>query len=103
MTGATQAWLSLAACAAVIGLFSNRYVYFGIAATLALQLAFVYLPPLNRLFHTHPLEATDWIAPIVVALAGLPPITLEKWYWRWQNSHHAHGSTAALPEGEPRR
>ncbi len=65
-----------------IGLFSNRYVYFGIAATLALQLAFVYVPALNRLFHTNPLDAADWIAPTVIALAGLPLITLEKRFWR---------------------
>ena len=65
-----------------IGLFSNPYVYFGIAATIGLQLGFVYLPFLNRLFHSHPLDATDWIAPIVVALVGLPAITLEKWFWR---------------------
>jgi len=65
-----------------IGLFSNPYVYFGIAATIGLQLGFVYLPFLNRLFHSHPLDATDWIAPLIVALAGLPAISLEKWFWR---------------------
>lgn len=65
-----------------IGLFSNRYVFFGIAATLVLQLAFVYLPALNNLFHTHPLDAMDWIAPTVVAFAGLPLIMLEMWFWR---------------------
>jgi magnesium-transporting ATPase (P-type) len=65
-----------------IGWFSNRYVYFGIAATLLLQLCFVYSPPLNALFHTHPLDAMDWIAPTLVALAGLPLVALEKRLWR---------------------
>ncbi|MFZ5507628.1 MAG: cation-translocating P-type ATPase [Pseudomonadota bacterium] len=65
-----------------IGLFSNRYVYLGIAATLALQLCFVYVPPLNALFHTHPLDAADWITPTLVALAGLPVLSIEKRFWR---------------------
>lgn len=47
-----------------IGLFTNNCVYLGMAATMALQLCLVYLPPLNRLFHTHPLDAADWIAPV---------------------------------------
>jgi magnesium-transporting ATPase (P-type) len=68
-----------------IGLFSNPYVYFGIGATLVLQLGFVYAPPLNALFHTHPLEAVDWIAPTLVALAGLPVLSLEKRFWRWRD------------------
>jgi magnesium-transporting ATPase (P-type) len=72
-----------------IGLFSNPWVYFGIAGTLALQLAFVYVPSLNRLFHTHPLDATDWIAPVVVALAGFLVISLEKWFWRLRQAQGA--------------
>jgi predicted PurR-regulated permease PerM len=65
-----------------LGLLSNLYVYFGIAATIVLQLGFIYLPPLNRVFHSHPLDATDWIAPTVLALAGFLAISLEKWLWR---------------------
>jgi magnesium-transporting ATPase (P-type) len=73
---------SLTETAFRIGLFTNKHVYFGIATALALQLCLVYLPVLNRLFHTHPLDARDWIAPVVVALAGLPVISLEKRLWR---------------------
>jgi magnesium-transporting ATPase (P-type)/predicted PurR-regulated permease PerM len=65
-----------------IGLLSNPYVYFGIAATIMLQLGFIYLPPFNQLFHSHPLDATDWIAPVAVALAGFLAISMEKWLWR---------------------
>ncbi|MGH8783846.1 MAG: cation-translocating P-type ATPase [Cupriavidus necator] len=65
-----------------IGLFANRQVYAGIAATLLLQLALVYIPSLNRLFHTSPLDPTDWIAPVLVGLIGLPVIALEKRWWR---------------------
>jgi magnesium-transporting ATPase (P-type) len=65
-----------------IGLFSNRWVYIGILVTLGLQLAFVYLGPLNRLFHTEPLDAIDWVLAGGVALVGFFVISLEKWVWR---------------------
>lgn len=65
-----------------IGLLSNRYVYWGIAATVGLQLGFVYLPVLNQLFHSHPLEPGDWIAPGAVAFAGFAAVALEKRLWR---------------------
>jgi magnesium-transporting ATPase (P-type) len=72
-----------------IGLFSNRWVYVGIVLTLGLQLAFVYLEPLNRLFHTHPLEATDWALSGAVALTGFFVISLEKWFWRMKQARTA--------------
>jgi len=75
-----------------IGLFSNNHVYYGVAAALALHLLLVYLPPLNRLFHTHPLSAADWMAPSLVALAGLPVVAMEKRFWRWRQSR-ASGRT----------
>jgi magnesium-transporting ATPase (P-type) len=65
-----------------IGLFSNRWVYVGMLATLGLQLAFVYLEPFNRLFRTQPLDAADWGMSGAVALAGFFVISLEKWFWR---------------------
>ncbi|WJV55871.1 HAD-IC family P-type ATPase [Prodigiosinella aquatilis] len=88
---------SLTESAFRIGLFSNLYVYFGIAATLVLQLCFVYMPPLNALFHTHPLDATDWIAPTLVALAGLPVLSLEKHFWR-RRGKSAHDAMATQRE-----
>ncbi|RBP26474.1 P-type E1-E2 ATPase [Marinobacter pelagius] len=65
-----------------IGLFGNLWVYLGIGVTLVLQLAFVYLEPLNQLFHTRPLEAADWLLSTGVAFAGFLIILLEKWLWR---------------------
>jgi len=72
-----------------IGLFSNRWVYIGILVTLGLQLAFVYLAPLNLLFHTEPLDATDWGLAGAVALAGFLVISLEKWVWRLKQAGKA--------------
>lgn len=87
----------------VAGVSSNRYVYFGIAVTLVLQLCFVYAPPLNALFRTHPLDATDWIAPTLVALAGLPLLSLEKRFWRWRGSSGRNGAAAAVRQGAARQ
>jgi Ca2+-transporting ATPase len=42
-----------------LGLFSNRYVIFAIAASIAMQLAVIYLPVLSRMFGTTPLSAAD--------------------------------------------
>jgi magnesium-transporting ATPase (P-type) len=81
-----------------IGLFTNKQVYYGIATALVLQFCFVYLPPLNRLFRTHPLSAADWMAPTVVALAGLPIIAMEKRFWRWR-SHDIWASDGCAASG----
>jgi Ca2+-transporting ATPase len=94
---------SLTESAYRIGWFSNRYVYFGIAATLLLQMCFVYAPPLNALFHTHPLDARDWIAPILVALAGLPVVALEKRFWRRSATSRRDGAAAVARQGQARR
>jgi len=94
---------SLTRSAYRIGWFSNRYVYLGIAATLLLQICFVYAPPLNALFHTHPLDARDWIAPTWVALAGLPVVALEKRFWRRNASSRRDGAATWVRQGQARR
>jgi len=58
-----------------IGLFSNRPLVGAIAITTLLQLAVVYLPPLNRLFATHPLSLPE-ISMVIVA-AGMVQVTGE--------------------------
>lgn len=52
-----------------VGLFSNRWVWAGVATMLALQLAFTYLPLFNTLFHTAPIDATAWLGIVAFALA----------------------------------
>jgi Ca2+-transporting ATPase len=74
---------SLAGSVLEIGLFTNRMVFVGIAAILALQLAFVYLPPLNALFGSAPLGPGEWVKATLVAAIVLPVIGLEK---RWRRS-----------------
>jgi magnesium-transporting ATPase (P-type) len=52
-----------------IGLWSNPWVYVGIGALLALQLGFVYLPFMNALFGSAPLEWHAWAAVVAVSFA----------------------------------
>ncbi len=62
-----------------IGLFSNRWLLAGIAITWLAQLAFTYLPLLNRLFHTAPIRAESWLYIIAIGLVTFAAVELEKW------------------------
>jgi len=61
-----------------IGVFSNPWVWAGIAAMALVQLAFTYLPFMNRLFHTEPISAGYWLAILAVGLAIYTVLGLEK-------------------------
>jgi magnesium-transporting ATPase (P-type) len=55
-----------------VGLLSNRLILIGIASEIALILMIVYLPALQRIFHTYPLGVLDWavlavFAPFILA------------------------------------
>ncbi len=64
-----------------IGLWINLWIYIGIAVVLALQLAFVYLPVMNRIFGSTPLGLMSWLEAAAVAAVIMPVIGIEKW-WR---------------------
>lgn len=68
-----------------IGLWSNPWVYLGIAVVLLLQLGFIYLPFMNTVFGSGPLSATSWLEAIAVAVLIMPVIGIEKW-WRKRHS-----------------
>jgi sodium/potassium-transporting ATPase subunit alpha len=52
-----------------VGLFTNRMIFGGIALELALQLFIVYHPWGNRIFSTHPISLSVWLALIPFAFA----------------------------------
>ncbi len=64
-----------------IGVFSNRVVFLGIAAILALQALFIYAPFMNAIFSSAPLDPPEILVAVVVGAAILPVIGVEKW-WR---------------------
>ena len=62
-----------------IGLFSNPWLLAGITATWLAQLAFTYLPVMNRLFHTAPVRAEAWLYIVAIGLITFAAVELEKW------------------------
>jgi Ca2+-transporting ATPase len=62
-----------------LGVFSNRWVIFGISAMIAAQLLITYMPVLNRLFHTAPLPWDVWVRIVAVGVVAYAVVGLEKW------------------------
>jgi len=61
-----------------LGLFSNPWVWGGIAAMTVAQLLFTYVPLMNRLFHTAPIGLMDWAHILAVGLVIYLVIGAEK-------------------------
>jgi magnesium-transporting ATPase (P-type) len=65
-----------------MGLYSNPWIYVGIAAILLLQLGFVYLPFINDIFGSAPLSLKSWGEAALVGALIMPITSLEKWLRR---------------------
>jgi magnesium-transporting ATPase (P-type) len=62
-----------------IGWFSNPVVYVGIASVLLLQVVFIYVPFMQSIFGTKPLEPVDLLWATGFGFAVFPIIGIEKW------------------------
>jgi Ca2+-transporting ATPase len=62
-----------------VGFFANLAALVGIALMLLVQLAFTYLPLMNRLFHTEAIAAASWLRIGLVGLAAGLIVGFEKW------------------------
>ena len=62
-----------------IGLFTNRWLIVGVATQAIAQLAITYLPAMNLVFQTAPLDAGAW--PRIIGVAGVISLAVagEKW------------------------
>lgn len=65
-----------------IGLFSNLPMLGAVVLTLLLQLAVVYTPALNQLFHTQPLPLYDLLVCLALSSLVLVAVEAEKWLIR---------------------
>ena len=65
-----------------IGLFTNLPILGAVLLTLLLQLAVIYLPVLNNIFHTQPLPLFDLIVCLVLSSLVLVVVEIEKWLVR---------------------
>ncbi|TVS19911.1 MAG: cation-transporting P-type ATPase [Planctomycetaceae bacterium] len=60
------------------GLFGNRVVLLMIVIAIGLQLLFTYVPFMNQLFGTEPLEAMSWLYCLAVGLTVFVVVEIEK-------------------------
>ena len=65
-----------------IGIFSNLPMVLAVSITLLLQLAVIYLPVLNGIFHTQPLPALDLLVCLALSSTVLIVVETEKWLMR---------------------
>ena len=65
-----------------IGLFSNRPMALAITITFLLQLATIYLPALNPIFKTEPLDMGELALCLGLASVVLIAVEIEKWLVR---------------------
>jgi Ca2+-transporting ATPase len=61
-----------------MGVFTNRPLIGAIALTTILQIAIIYLPFLNRIFHTAPLTITELGLCVLVSTITFHAVELEK-------------------------
>lgn len=62
------------------GVFSNPAIFVGIGILLLLQACFIYLPPLQAVFGSAPLDGRAWLSAMAVGAIVLPVISLDKWF-----------------------
>lgn len=65
-----------------IGVFSNLPMLAAVVLTLLLQMAVIYLPALNSIFHTRPLPMYDLAVCLVLSSLVLIAVEIEKWLVR---------------------
>jgi cation-transporting P-type ATPase F len=86
-----------------VGVFSNLWIYAGIASMVAAQLLFTYAPIMNRLFHTAPISGQAWLRILAVAVAGYALVGIEKWIRRrWAMSREDARFSPNLRTSNPR-
>jgi Ca2+-transporting ATPase len=65
-----------------IGLFSNLPMLGAVLLTVLLQMAVIYLPALNTIFHTQPLPIFDLVVCLLLSSLVLFAVEIEKWLVR---------------------
>ncbi len=61
-----------------LGIFTNMWVFGGVALMLLIQLGYTYLPFMHRLFQSAPLGIDSWIRIVAAGLAAYILVELEK-------------------------
>ncbi|MDP3044001.1 MAG: cation-translocating P-type ATPase C-terminal domain-containing protein, partial [Bacillota bacterium] len=59
-------------------LMSNKLLFYSVVASIAAQIAVIYVPALQFVFRTVPLTLEDWVVVIGVAMTVLVVVEMEK-------------------------
>jgi cation-transporting ATPase F len=62
-----------------VGVFSNPWLWVGLASMAALQIVFTWVPAMNRLFHSRPLDGPTCALVLAVGLGIYALVGAEKW------------------------
>jgi magnesium-transporting ATPase (P-type) len=65
-----------------VGFFSNRALIVGVAGSIALMLALIYLPPLAAIFGFVPPAPTHWVVLVTYPLVMIVAEEARKWWGR---------------------
>lgn len=77
-----------------VGLFSNPWIWRGVGAMIILQLLLTYLPAMNRLFHTAPIDGPAWGLVLAAALTVYVVVEVETWLrLQWKRRTRSAAST----------
>jgi magnesium-transporting ATPase (P-type) len=72
-------------------LFSNPWIWGGVAAMTVAQLLFTYAPLMNRMFHTAPIGLMDWghilaVGVVIYVVIGAEKTLRQRWETRGSQS-----------------
>jgi cation-transporting ATPase F len=65
-----------------VGMFSNRWILGGVTVQAIGQLAITYIPAMNSMFHTAPIDAAAWLRIFALALLASIVVGTDKWLRR---------------------
>jgi Ca2+-transporting ATPase len=65
-----------------IGFFTNPLMLAAVTLTFVLQFALIYVPPLQNLFHTTALGATDVVLCLLLSMIVFWSVEAHKWWHR---------------------
>ncbi|MCU0588133.1 MAG: cation transporting ATPase C-terminal domain-containing protein [Syntrophobacteraceae bacterium] len=82
-----------------VGVLSNPWIPLGIVSMVLLQLAFTYVPFMNRMFRSEPISLEAWAAIVGAAVLAHFLVGLEKFIARRLSTRRG-GSARTLSEGE---
>lgn len=61
-----------------LGMFSNKWLNMAVGSQILLMLIIIYVPLLQEVFHTYPLDGLDWALSIALSLSIFPVLELSK-------------------------